>query len=236
MSQLRRAYQQIIQAQENERRQLAERLHDETLQHLADLSVRMGLLRNQSQIKPADLDDLQKRLARTDRCLREIIRGMHPAVLVDLGLIEAVIAFLEALPLTQPTVPLRIELGVIGFNEQRLPDQQLELALYRFTQNAIMNALTHGKPSYIRVGIKWGLDAVEVRVEDNGCGLATTIEEAVRAGHFGLLTMRERIGALGGRFTASSAPGQGTQVSGRIPLSMPSPAWGQVDHYTFELA
>ncbi|MBI1882300.1 MAG: hypothetical protein HYR94_29360, partial [Chloroflexi bacterium] len=236
VSQLRRAYQQTIQAQENERRQLAEALHDETLQHLADISVRLGLLRSRSEVGPADLEDIQTRLARADRYLREMVRGVHPAILSDLGLIEAVIAFLETLPPNHCPAPVRVELCVTGFNEQRLPDQNLELALYRFMQNGAVNALTHGRPAYIRVELKWGQDAVEVQVKDDGCGMNTTIEEATRAGHFGLLTMRERIEAIGGNFVASSGPGRGTQVMGRVPVTTPSPAPGQVERYIFDLA
>ncbi len=236
VTQLRRAYQQIIQAQEKERCQLAGTLHDETLQHLADLSVRLGLLRSQSQITPADLDDLQTRLAGADRRLREVVRGVHPAVLSDLGLVEAVIAFLETVPFNHVRAaiePVRIELHVTGFNEQRLPDQNLELALYRFIQNATANALAHGKPSHIKIEFNWNLDSVEVRVTDDGCGMDTTVEEAARAGHFGLLTMRERVETFDGRFVLVSRPGQGTQVTGCVPLTALSPAPGQVDIYTF---
>ena len=234
--QLRGAYQQVIQAQENERRELAAMLHDETLQHLADLAVRVGLLRNQNEIQDADLDDLQTRLANADRRLREIVRGMHPAILSDLGLIEAVIAFLESLPAHHAQAAVRIELWVTGFKAERLPDQHLELALYRFMQNAMTNALTHGKPGRIRVEFNWGVDMVKVQIQDNGCGMEAAVEKAARAGHFGLLTMRERIEACGGWFGSSSKPGQGTQVTGYIPLTVPSPAPGQTEQYVFELS
>jgi signal transduction histidine kinase len=235
VSQLRRAYHHSIQAQENERRQLAEALHDETLQHLADISVRLGLLRSRTEISPADLEDVQARLARADRYLREMVRGVHPAILSDLGLIEAVIAFLETLAPNSCPAPVRVELWVSGFNEQRLPDQHLELALYRFMQNGALNALNHSHPGCVRVEFIWGPDSVEVQVKDDGCGMTTTIEEATRAGHFGLLTMRERIEALGGNFVASSTPGRGTQMIGRVPVTSPSPAPGQIDRYTFDL-
>lgn len=234
--QLRRAYQQSIQTQENERRQLAEALHDETLQHLADISVRLGLLRSRAEIRPADLEDVQARLAKADRYLREMVRGVHPAILSDLGLIEAVIAFLETLTLNHCPVAVRVELRVCGFGEQRLPDQNLELALYRFMQNGVVNALTHARPDYIRVELVWGQGTVEVQVKDDGCGLNTTIEEAARAGHFGLLSMRERIEALGGNFAAASTPGRGTQMIGRIPLTVSSPAPEQVERYVFDLS
>jgi signal transduction histidine kinase len=62
-----------------------------------------------------------------------------------------------------------------------------------------------------------------------------TIEEAVQAGHFGLLTMRERIKAVGGEFRLVSGPGQGTQVLGCVPLTTPSPAPDHVEQYTIEL-
>lgn len=234
VTQLRQAYQRLIQTQEDERCRLAGVLHDETLQQLADLSVRLGLLRHQHDVEPSDWDDLQRRLARADRRLREIVRGIHPAILSDLGLIEAVIALFEASPFNQVKSSVHIELGVMGFNEQRLPDQELELALYRFTQNALFNALAHGHPSRIEVIFNWGTDAVEVQIKDDGCGTNITVEAAARAGHFGLLTMRERIEAFGGKFVLSSKRGQGTQVIGCVPLTRATPAPGHVAYYTFE--
>lgn len=232
---LRQAYRQTIQTQEAERRQLSETLHDETLQHLADISVRLGLLHNGNKVDLADLDDLRLRLANADRRLREIVRGLHPAVLSDLGLVEAVITFFEGISLNICKSPVKVELLVVGFDGQRLPDQELELTLYRFVQNATTNALTHANPDTIQVIFDWGVDSVEVLVKDNGCGMRTSLEEAVRTGHFGLLSMRERIEAQGGTFRLSSTPNRGTQVTGCIPLSVPAPALEQTERYILEL-
>lgn len=233
VTQLRRAYQQIIQAQENERRQLAETLHDETLQHLADVSVRLGLLSRERQFCPATLSDIQTRLAKTDRSLRELVRGVHPAVLSDLGLVEAVIAYLESLQSHGPASTPRIELMVTGFREERLPNANIELTLYRFIQNATANALTHGRPQHILINLGWDTSSVAITIKDDGCGTTTTVETAARAGHFGLLTMRERIEAFAGAFSLDSEPGQGTCVTGRIPVGVSSPAPGQVERFTF---
>lgn len=235
VTQLRLAYQQVIQVQENEQRHLAETLHDETLQHLADVAVRLGLLLTQPKISGAALADLQTRLAQADCRLREIVRGVHPAVLTDLGLVEAVIAFLETTTSKPSAWPVLGQLGVTGFGDRRLPDQALELVLYRFVQNATVNALTHGQPDHLTIELRWHSASVEVRIKDDGCGMGITLEEAVRAGHFGLLTMRERIKAMGGDFRLISGPGQGTEVFGCVPLTTPSPAPDHVDRYTFEL-
>lgn len=235
VTQLRRAYQQIIQTQENERRQLAETLHDETLQHLADVSVRLGLLirENASCPCPITLNDIQTRLAKTDRSLRELVRGVHPAVLSDLGLVEAVIAYLESLPSNNAASTPRIELIVTGFSQERLPDARIELTLYRFIQNATANALTHGRPQQININLWWDSASVGVTIKDDGCGTITTVEAAARAGHFGLLTMRERIEAFAGVFSFCSERGQGAHVTGRIPVGVSSPAPGLVERFIF---
>ncbi|MCB0166882.1 MAG: hypothetical protein KDI79_21825 [Anaerolineae bacterium] len=233
VTQLRRAYQQIIQAQENERRQLAETLHDETLQHLADVSVRLGLLSRQNVPCPTTLSDIQARLAKTDRSLRELVRGVHPAVLSDLGLVEAVIAYLETLPGNNIASTPRIELTVTGFGDERLVDARIELTLYRFIQNATSNALTHGRPQQININLWWDSASVGVAIKDDGCGTITTVEAAARAGHFGLLTMRERIEAFAGVFSFCSERGQGTHVTGRIPVGVSSPAAELVERFTF---
>ena len=233
--QLRQAYQRAIRTQEVERRQLAETLHDETLQHLADIAVRLGLLRRQTQIDAGAISDLQVRLAHADRRLREIVRGVHPAILTDLGLVEAVIAFFESVPSTDCRKPVKVTLTVIGFQSRRLADQHLEMTLYRVIQNAVLNALRHAGSDRIFVTIRWGLESVEVCVTDDGCGMKMTLSEAVRAGHFGLLSMRERIQSHGGAFYLSSQPGGGTMVRGRIFLSTPSPAPEAVERFVFEL-
>ena len=232
---LQQAYRQAMQTQETERRQLAENLHDETLQHLADISVRLGLMRSQGRVKSASLADLHSRVCHADRRLREIVRGMHPAVLSDLGLVDAIIAFFESVPLMNGAQAVRVLLDVRGFGPDRLPDQQLELTLYRFVQNAASNALMHGHPKQIRVCLCWDVEAVEIQVDDDGCGMRQTLEEAVRAGHFGLLSMRERIRAHAGIFHLQTRPGQGTLVRGRVTLSTPSPVPQAVDRYLFEL-
>jgi len=233
---LQQAYCQAIQTQETERRQLAENLHDETLQHLADISVRLGLIRSQKQGEPAALADLHNRVYNADRRLREIVRGMHPAILSDLGLIDAIIAFFESVPLMNGATTVSVLLVARGFGPCRLPDQGLELALYRFVQNAACNALSHAHPKQIRVRLCWDAEAVEVAVDDDGCGMRQTLEEAVRAGHFGLLSMRERIKAHSGSFYLYSQPGGGTLVRGRVALPTPSPAPQAVDRYLFELS
>ena len=233
---LRRAYRQVIKAQEQERCLLAGLLHDETLQHLADLSVRLGLLRSRPETDPAGLVDLQQRVARTDRRLREIVRGVHPAILTDLGLVEAVIAFLETVAL-QPQGPLpRITLTIEGFGEARLPEAGLELALYRVAQNAVTNALKHGQPSQLDLHLGWGDKVVELRVQDDGFGTEMTIEAAARAGHFGLLTMRERIEAFGGTFALHSERGSGVRVVAVVLVSLPTPAPRQIERYVIDLA
>ncbi|MCB0191804.1 MAG: hypothetical protein KDJ65_07660 [Anaerolineae bacterium] len=233
VAQLRRAYQQIIQTQEHERRQVAETLHDETLQHLADISVRLGLLSRNSATCPTTIADIQARLATTDRSLREFVRGIHPAVLSDLGLVEAVIAFLEKLPIPVDAPLPRIEFTVIGFEHARLPDESLELALYRFIQNATANALKHAAPQHLSIILRWEIDQVEAMIKDDGCGTNTTVEEAARAGHFGLLTMRERMEALQGHFSFYSTLGEGTTVKGCIPSPEASPAPAGCERFIF---
>jgi signal transduction histidine kinase len=236
VAELRQAYHQNVTTQETERRQLSENLHDETLQHLADISVRLGLLRQRQRAEPDELLDLQDRLVRADQRLREIVRGLHPSVLSDLGLIEAIIAFFETVnPATLSNV-VQIDLRVEGFGSQRLPDQGLELTLYRFVQNAATNALVHSLAKRIIVFFTWEDDWVEVRVEDDGCGMKTTLTEAVRSGHFGLLSMRERIMAHGGSFRLDSTAEEGTKIAGRIPLRIASPQPAHVECYTFQLA
>ena len=236
LTQLRQAYQHLLQNQEAEKRALAHELHDETLQQLADISVRIGLMKTQHTADIASLDDLQARLAHADYRLREIVRGVHPAVLVDLGLVEAIISFLESLTIDVQSRSIRIMLSISGFGQDRLPDQAIELTLYRFVQNAVANALRHAQPEHIDIKLIWRTERIEAYISDDGCGMQQCLSDAIRAGRFGLLSMRERVLNHGGTFDLNTASGEGTQVIGSIPLAVDPPDYRKTETYVLNLS
>ncbi len=214
---LRYAYRQLITAQETERRNLAAELHDETLQQLAHANLITAQVQLATKNAGAPIEDLQQTIMLTERRLREILKGVHPAVLTDLGLEAALRSWLPrpkgiAVVLTAP-----------DFAGRRLPDADLEMTLYRLTQEGVNNALKHAQATRIDILLQWQADQVMLEVCDNGIGFSPSSRFSGNrhpdgAGHFGLLNLHERVRAFGGDLHIDSSPGRGTRLCARLPV------------------
>jgi signal transduction histidine kinase len=82
-------------------------------------------------------------------------------------------------------------------------------------QEAVNNAVLHGQARRVAVELDYGLDRMSMRVADNGCGFDP--EAALEAGHYGLVSMRERAEQVRGRITIASTPGNGTEIETVVP-------------------
>jgi signal transduction histidine kinase len=106
-----------------------------------------------------------------------------------------------------PTFEVRVE-GEPWSIEPRVQDE-----IYRIAREALRNAFAHGKATLIETDITFAVEQLRVRVRDNGTGLdVTTLENGGRAGHWGLVGMRERATRIGASFDVRSRPGAGTEV------------------------
>ncbi|MDT7640349.1 MAG: hypothetical protein QOC83_4637, partial [Pseudonocardiales bacterium] len=141
--------------------------------------------------------------------LRELARGIHPVVLVEGGLPAA----LETLAL-RSAVPVELAVGVEG----RLPEQ-VEIAAYYAVSEALTNAAKHAAASLVQVQADIveaeGADLLRVEVRDDGRGGAM-------ARGTGLLGVKDRVEALGGRVVLHSPPGSGTTLRLELPLTAPN--------------
>ena len=137
--------------------------------------------------------------------IRAVSHGLYPPVLLDLGLVAAMQSVQRRTP-----VPLSLDTDGVGRYSP-----EVESAIYYACLEAIQNATKHGGPDpRISVTLRQDGDQVRFDVEDDGAGF-----EPDRARGTGLQNMQDRLGALGGRVTVRTAPGQGTRVSGRVPQS-----------------
>ena len=89
--------------------------------------------------------------------------------------------------------------------------------LLLLVQEAVGNALRHGRAKRVRVILAYDAEGLEVTIEDDGCGFDPAAVTGIREGHFGLAGMRERMSRLGGSLKIRSAPGQGAGIEIRIP-------------------
>jgi signal transduction histidine kinase len=204
---LRTARQRIIAAADAERRRIERDLHDGAQQRLVAVTVTLGLAEQRIKSDPEAAAQLvaqareEAQLAVKE--LRELARGIHPAVLSDHGLGPA----LEALASRAP-VPVEVR-GV--------PDVQLaptvEAAAYFVTAEALTNIAKHAQARGAWVDLSLECDCLRLQVRDDGVGGADTSSGG------GLDGLRDRVDALDGRIAVESPPGGGTAVTVEIPLS-----------------
>ena len=214
-----RLTQQVIEAQEEERRRIARELHDETAQSLATLVIYA-----ETAVQHADtalvvrerLLGLRDLASHTLEGVRAIIADLRPSQLDDLGLAAAIrVQAAERLG----SHGVRTDVQVRG-EERRLPPV-VETALYRVVQEAFTNIIKHAHASYVEVDLDLSQPAVcRVRIEDDGAGFdPRTIAPTVRSGRgVGMFGMHERINLLGGTLNVDSTPSVGTELSIIIPL------------------
>lgn len=204
----------LIEAQEQERARLARELHDDTTQRLARLAIDAARL-EASQAEPAARDilgDLHQGLVDLSEDVRTLAYQLHPSVLEDLGLADALRVECERLS-RQHGVPIDLTLG-------KAPDavpHATALCLFRVAQEALRNALRHSGASELKVSLSATDEGLQLVVRDDGAGFDATRQRARQT--LGLSSMRERVTLLGGDFDVETAPGFGTIVLAWVPLS-----------------
>ena len=208
----------ITAGQEDERRRLARELHDDTLQALIALNQRTQLARLSLADSPASaqLAEIQELTEQTIANLRRLTRALRPIYLEDLGLVTA----LEMLAReTSQNTKLPVAFHRIG-QERRL-SSEVELALYRMTQEALSNVARHAHASQVSLTVQFKPETVTVTVADNGRGfvIPETPSAFAKQGHFGLLGLQERAELVAARLSIQSAPGHGTQVTIDLPTA-----------------
>lgn len=207
---------EALEAAEEERLRIAQELHDDLAQRLAALQVRAKLVgRAPDEERRGELiDGLRDEIRLASEHVRQIIRGLRPPALSELGLGAALRHELQR-QLDDRGVERDIELVSVDGHE----DRQTQVALYRVGQEAVRNAIQHADPSRIVVRLERDGDGwLELTVADDGRGFAP--EEILGdTERYGVLGMRERVQAVGGRFELESEPGRGTVVRARVPLS-----------------
>jgi two-component system sensor histidine kinase DegS len=204
---------QIVSAQEEERRRVAQELHDETVQSLVLLCRKLDAVEAQnpgvSSVLVEGLRETRGFAESTVESLRGFIRGLRPATLDDLGLTPAVRRLVSEL---SSRSPVKGELVVRG-RSQRLPAES-ELALFRIAQEALHNVERHSQASRVKLTLSYGQQKTKLVVADDGSGFSVpaTLDDLANENKLGLMGMQERAKILGGKLVVHSAPGCGTTV------------------------
>jgi signal transduction histidine kinase len=202
----------IVATADATRRRIERDLHDGAQQRLVSLGLQLRAAQAEA---PPGAGELVQRLegAVTEVIgvleeLREIARGLHPAVLTEGGLRPALRALAR-----RSAVPVDLTVRAEG----RLPEP-VEIAAYYVVSEALTNAAKHAHASAAEVEVASGGGVLHVRVRDDGCGGAGL------TGGSGLVGLKDRVEALGGRLSVHSPPGAGTALEIDLPLGDPSGA------------
>jgi signal transduction histidine kinase len=203
----------LIGAQENERSRLARELHDDVTQRLAALAIEAGRAQgrepdNGARVKMGEIRD---GLIKVSEDVHALSYRLHPSILDDLGLVEALRAECERFSkLESIPVDLKIEEGFIS------PMKQIALCLFRIAQEALQNVGRHAKASQAEVSLQRLENGFRICVRDNGIGFDP--KQHRDRPSLGLASMQQRIYLVGGELDIDSAPGHGTIVLAWVPM------------------
>ncbi len=223
--QLQRLLTETVGVQERERQRIAQDMHDGINQLLIGAMLELKSARERITTGSWSLADIslrrvQKVLHRVEAELRQIIYDLRPPTLDALGLLPSLRRYAEHFE-RFTGVPCEVRADGEPF---RLPPET-EIGIYRVMQEALQNVSSHARAHHAQVDIDFSPEAVTLIVADDGRGFDLHATQQNDAGHFGIMSMRERAESLGGRLAIHAAPGQGTQVKVSLPAQAASPGF-----------
>lgn len=209
---------QTVLAREEERRRISIELHDSVAQWLVGASFRVQTCRallagSGGADVQGELEGIRSTIDKSLKEIRQVISGLHPPALEELGLEHVLRRALEELK------PAGIAYYLETLGQPTRLSASTELAVYRVAQEAIANVRNHSAAEAVKVTLRFEPDQVSIHVSDNGKGFDVphAMRAALAAGHMGLFGMRERATMLRGNLAISSKPGKGTTVSLTLP-------------------
>lgn len=217
--QLRALSERAINAQEEERREIALTLHDDTGQALSMLIIYLEQL--ESQI-PATDEALHSRLKSARQLakdsladLRKIVYGLRPTILDDLGLVPA-IRWYARTNLEEAGISAKVQAE--GEIEPLAPE--LKSTLFRIAQEAINNIVRHSQAKSARITLYRNDREIRLEIKDDGQGfdVPATADQALQSQRLGLLGIQERAELVGGKVKLDSQPGKGTRLQVIVPV------------------
>ncbi len=205
----------LIEAQEEERRRIARELHDDINQRMALLAnglqeVGQAISSNEDATQKKELRDLWQLTNEIATDIEHMSRQLHPSKLHYLGLAAAVRDLCH-----EAARQLKIEIECVVRDLPEDLDEGTSLSLFRTLQESLRNVGKHSHAHQVKVELTRRLGMILLSVTDDGAGFDTDDVENNRG--LGLVSMRERLRSVGGEFSISSGPSQGTRVEGYVP-------------------
>jgi len=201
---------ELVDAHERERARIAAEIHDDAVQTLAAVALRLERMTGTSD--GGALDSLRRSVGQASDRLRQLIFELAVPEL-DVGLESALAAYVARL---EATSDVEYEIDARLAAE---PSDELRVLLYRMIQEALTNAAKHAQARHVRITLEDRDGGVRLAVTDDGIGAELEAFERPRPGHFGVASLRHRAEVAGGHLRLDSAPGHGTTVEAWLPAS-----------------
>ena len=204
----------LVAAQEEERRRIAADLHDDSVQAMVAVDLRLATLRRElaGSEGAAKLRSLMKTVELAVARLRRLMFELRPPALDRDGLVAAIREYIDQ------TEDDGVEYKLASRLTEDVPEEA-RVAIYRITQEALANVRRHARATAVSIVLEPKGDGVYVRITDDGAGFPAGKDEAPHPGHLGFVAMRERAESVGGWWQISSVPGTGTTVEFWIPTA-----------------
>ena len=215
---LRALTRQLEDAKEEEKRSIARELHDEMGQLLSAIKINLKALIRLPERSVERGERIADAIALVDDLIghvRMMALDLRPPLLDELGLVAALRGYAEG-----QSVRTGVAIGVEANAGAEMLRPETAIAAFRIVQEAVHNTLRHASAGRITVSVRSDSNRLLLSVRDDGLGfdVAEALQRAAIGGHLGLLGMRERVEALGGRLEIDSAPGRGTEIRASVPL------------------
>jgi two-component system, NarL family, sensor histidine kinase DegS len=208
----------LLQAQEDERKQISRELHDEITQILTGIKIRLASLTLEAS---SNTRGIKKKIMGTQRMVEESVNIVHrfarelrPTMLDDLGIIPTLHAYAKTV--SQRT-GLRIR--ITAFHELEALSVTKKTVMFRVAQSALNNVVEHAKASLALISFHKLPKDIQLEIKDNGIAFnAARALSATQPKRLGILSMRERVEMVGGIFAIESRAGKGTTIRATIPI------------------
>ncbi|HEY9088835.1 MAG TPA: PAS domain S-box protein [Anaerolineaceae bacterium] len=208
----------LIQQREMERMEIARDLHDGPIQELvvAGMKLSEAMLINDGEAKRQLLEELQSILQTQTREMRQFCQELRPPALAPFGLEKAIRSHIQTFSTRRPDMKIKLNLVRDG---QLLPEIT-RMALFRVYQEQMNNIFKHSNCENVIISLQVEPEQVVMEIQDDGVGFSLPDNwiKLVRNGHLGLVGMRERVEAIGGKMEIQSRPDEGTTIRVTAPV------------------
>jgi signal transduction histidine kinase len=213
----RQSRRRLVEIQELERRRLSRELHDRVGQNLTALVINLEILKNHGVAGNPDetglrLDDSIDLVGSTADAIDDVMAELRPPLLAEHGLLPALQEYGR-----QFARRTGIEVAVHGEDSPRRAPHEIASSLFRVAQEALTNVARHAGARHVELRLNQNATHCTLSVIDDGAGMdAARLSDALASGH-GVASMKERVQAVGGRFSMTSPPRGGTHIRVRVP-------------------